>query len=160
VKPPTEIQIERRRGYSRFKYKKKADLVDEGDVGGLMEYHARMILGSRAERMRLESVARARGGADRMIEENAMEGGGSGDARGSRQKRTNRGVKSSGDDEVNWNFLEMGYTTMHLIDDVGFVSARRGDVEIPRHHAARDHAYPKTRHVPPVSEDHPRPKHR
>ena len=44
---------------------------------------------------------------------------------------------------------------MRLIDDVGFVSARRGDIEIPRHHAARDHAYPKTRRVPPVSEDHP-----
>ncbi|KAL3809271.1 hypothetical protein ACHAXA_009969 [Cyclostephanos tholiformis] len=114
VKPPTEIQIERRRVYSRFKYTKKTDLMDERDVGGSMEIHARRILGRKAERKRLESVARAREGSQTTINKNAMDVE-SIDAR-SRRKEKNRGVKSSEDDEVNWNFLDMGYTTMPVGD--------------------------------------------
>jgi len=112
TRPPTEIQIKRRKAYIRFKHLKKTDLRDERDVGGSMECLTRKKLGERAERRRLESVARAREGADKMM--------GDAEERNDALTRGNYlGFKSSEDhDGVDWNFLDEGYTTMPMGDAV------------------------------------------
>ena len=108
--PPTEIQIKRRKAYIRFKHLKKTDLRDERDVGGSMECLTRTKLGERAERRRLESVARAREGADKMM-------GDAEERNDALTRGTNLGFKSSEDhDGVDWNFFDEGYTTMPMGD--------------------------------------------
>ena len=110
ARPPTEIQIKRRKAYIRFKHLKKTDLRDERDVGGSMECLTRKKLGERAERRRLESVAMAREDADKMM-------GGVEEGNDALMRGTNLGFKSSEDhDGVDWNFFDEGYTTMPMSD--------------------------------------------
>ena len=110
ARPPTEIQIKRRKAYTRFKHLKKIDLSGERDVGGSVECLTRKKLGERVERRRLESVARARDGAKKMMGD--AEEGNDALTRG-----TNLGFKSSEDhDGVDWNFFDEGYTTMPMGD--------------------------------------------
>jgi len=98
VRPPTEIQIRRQEGYNRIKSKKTANLKDLSDVGGSMAYLTRTKLSENVEQQqRLETIARTRKNRDLNIDNNGV-----------KIESNNK----NGNDGINWNFLENGYTTM------------------------------------------------
>eukprot|EP00571_Detonula_confervacea_P003509 CAMPEP_0172330690 /NCGR_PEP_ID=MMETSP1058-20130122/61511_1 /TAXON_ID=83371 /ORGANISM="Detonula confervacea, Strain CCMP 353" /LENGTH=1428 /DNA_ID=CAMNT_0013047915 /DNA_START=70 /DNA_END=4356 /DNA_ORIENTATION=+ len=116
-RPPTEIQIKRRKEYQRFKHKKGTDLSQEPDVGGSVEYLVRKKLDQQAEQRRMRAVARERMQKKRrmdIIEEASLLD----DVENGKDDSTsaNDGIKLENDSGPNWNFLDEGFVTMPRAD--------------------------------------------
>ena len=113
-KPKSIEQLKHQKNYTRIKYKKTTNYTNEVDVNGSIEYLVRKKLNTKSEQKRLRRIVKERSDKRLHLDDDEL----SAAAISSSLDNDNDGnlAAKSGSDDVNWNYLNEGYTTMPKSD--------------------------------------------
>jgi len=114
-KPKSIEQLKHHKNYTRIKYKKSTNYTNELDGNGSIEYLVRKKLNSRKEQKRLKRIVKERNDKRLHLDDDDLPPSLS-TLDGNDGNVAAAAKSGGGNDSVNWNYLNEGYTTMPKSD--------------------------------------------
>ena len=115
-KPKSIEQLKRQKNYTRIKYKKSTNYTNEVDVNGSIEYLVRKRLSTRKEQKRLKRIVKERNDRRLHLDDDELSAAALSSSLDDNNVAAAAASKKSHANNVNWNYINEGYTTMPKYD--------------------------------------------